>query len=167
MEEGLFPHARTLMDESEMEEERRLCYVGITRAEKFLYLTSARLRTIYGRTMPAKASRFLEEVPRSLLHEYRRPDTSQRVTFERRSAQQAPLGARPQLSSGSLRGAFRPAVAGGSATFAPGDKVSHKKWGVGTVVAVKDSQDGQEVQVAFAGEGVRSLLTKYAVLKKL
>jgi len=61
---------------------------------------------------------------------------------------------------------FAPA-AGKTETFAPGDRVTHKKWGVGTIVEVKASQDGQEVKVAFAGEGVRSLLTKYAVLKKL
>jgi hypothetical protein len=63
---------------------------------------------------------------------------------------------------------YRPVVgAGTKATFAPGDKVTHAKWGMGTVVGVKASRDGQEVQVAFAGQGIRSLLTKYAVLKKV
>jgi len=165
MEEGLFPHARTLLNESEIEEERRLCYVGITRAERFLYLTGARLRMIYGRTAPTKPSRFLQEIPRNLLREYKRPSLYAEKIFERRSARQDEQ-ARYRLDNTNLRKMFAPA-AGKTETFAPGDRVTHKKWGVGTIVEVKASQDGQEVKVAFAGEGVRSLLTKYAVLKKL
>ena len=68
----------------------------------------------------------------------------------------------------AVHGSFVPQTAPGAvANFAPGDKVSHKKWGVGTVVSVKVTRDGQEVKVAFAGEGVRSILTKYAVLEKI
>jgi len=73
MEEGIFPHSRTLMDENEIEEERRLCYVGITRAEKHLFLSNARTRTIYGRTQYYTPSRFLQEVPRNLVHVIKRP----------------------------------------------------------------------------------------------
>ena len=73
-----------------------------------------------------------------------------------------------QTGSLSASHSYKPAVgAGTKTTFAPGDKVTHAKWGMGTVVSVKESRDGQEVQVAFAGQGIRSLLTKYAVLKKV
>ena len=73
MEEGLFPHSRSLMDDEQMEEERRLCYVGITRAKEILYLTGAKTRTIYGQTNYSAPSRFLEEIPEKLVHEYHRP----------------------------------------------------------------------------------------------
>ena len=251
LEEGLFPHSRTLMDDHEVEEERRLCYVGITRAEKYLFLSGARLRTIYGQTTPCQPSRFLKEIPRNLLHEYQRPQEEEQVLFERggrnrlgsfgmggaigrsgaygggyggagatggfnRAARDGGLGrpvgaggagryglnqqgtgaeeggriygagrldgsqglSRGRFGQGGSRGenwvqqavhgSFVPKTAPGAvANFAPGDKVSHKKWGVGTVVSVKVTRDGQEVKVAFAGEGVRSILTKYAVLEKI
>ena len=80
MEEGIFPHARTLMDEEEIEEERRLCYVGITRAERTLFLSHARMRTVFGHTVSYPPSRFLKEVPRSLIHEFKRPQLQRAVT---------------------------------------------------------------------------------------
>jgi len=171
MEEGIFPHARTLMNEEEVEEERRLCYVGITRAEKQLFLSNAKMRTIYGHTVSYPPSRFLQEVPRNLVTVFKRP------ALERRTINM--VEAKPQKRSRDTnwflggQESFIPkqamstagAAAGGS--FKAGDKVSHAKWGVGTVVSVTSSQDGQEVKIAFAGAGIRSLLTKYAVLKKL
>ena len=171
MEEGLFPHSRSMLDEEGMEEERRLCYVGITRAEKILFLSSAGCRTIYGRTERSMPSRFLEEIPRQLVHEYRRPATqfaaetpSERY---RREKDDMEMGNRRDWLT-RPRKDFVPKVgAGTKAVFNAGDKVEHKKWGVGTVVSVKDSSDGQEVKVAFEGAGIRSLLTQYAVLKKL
>lgn len=168
MEEGIFPHARTLMEESEIEEERRLCYVGITRAEQHLFLTNARMRTIYGRSQYYPASRFLQEVPRNLIHEYRRPQAQ-----PRKSVREA-MGRTEVKHTGSSwsfasRAAFMPADSSAAAgtSFRAGDKVMHKKWGAGTIVSVKPSDDGQEVNVAFAGGGIRSLLTKYAKLEKL
>jgi DNA helicase-2/ATP-dependent DNA helicase PcrA len=205
LEEGLFPHARTLMNEEEIEEERRLCYVGITRAERFLFLSSASMRTIYGRTSPCMVSRFLEEIPRNLITEYKRPveeialdqpsygyprrrtyaksysgggmgsgsyankiqDKEETFSFGRDSGV-GNSASRSADRNQSTSHSYRPVVgAGTKATFAPGDKVTHAKWGMGTVVGVKASRDGQEVQVAFAGQGIRSLLTKYAVLKKV
>ena len=205
LEEGLFPHARTLMNEEEIEEERRLCYVGITRAERFLFLSSASMRTIYGRTSPCMVSRFLEEIPRNLVTEYKRPveevnldqpgygfhghrsfaksyssggmgsgsyankiqDKEETFSFGRDGG--VGSGARRSADRNlSTSHSYKPTVgAGTKTTFAPGDKVTHAKWGLGTVVGVKASRDGQEVQVAFAGQGIRSLLTKYAVLKKV
>ena len=234
MEEGLFPHSRSLMDDEQMEEERRLCYVGITRAKQILYLTGAKTRTIYGRTNYSVPSRFLEEIPEKLVREYHRPSlvsTGYRNTdgsknrgygqngysdssfggprqsgrsgygqsgYNRKgysyddeggsiiggghgkrtvpdSRVSASLSERFKEESKKTSGLFskihtdfvpeKPADA--AADFAIGDRVSHKKWGEGTIVSVKNSPDGQEVKVAFAGAGVRSLLTKYAMLKKL
>lgn len=172
MEEGIFPHARTLMDEEEVEEERRLCYVGITRAEKQLFLSNAKMRTIYGHTVSYPPSRFLQEVPRNLVTVFKRP------VLERRTIDLAE--AKPQKRNRDTnwflggQESFIPKqnvvdATGGSTggEFRAGDKVGHAKWGVGTVVSVASSPDGQEVKVAFDGAGIRSLLTKYAVLKKV
>ena len=169
MEEGVFPHARTLMDDEEVEEERRLCYVGITRAERRLYMSNAKVRTQFGRTEPHPPSRFLQEVPRSLLHVYKRP------VMQRTFVQQPQRSAQPKAGSWFMQGkaplsnigGFTPKDNSAGSTFRAGDKVAHAKWGNGTVVSVKDTGDGQEVQIAFAGGGIRSLLTKYAVLKKV
>lgn len=167
MEEGIFPHARTLMDEEEIEEERRLCYVGITRAERNLYLSHARMRTIFGHTVSYPPSRFLREVPRNLIHEFKRPQAQQRTVVQQATPQREK---RTTNTNWFLqpKSSFMPKeTAGNSTSFVAGDKVSHAKWGVGTVVSVVNSADGQEVKVAFAGAGIRSLLTKYAVLKKV
>ncbi len=168
MEEGIFPHSRTLMDESEIEEERRLCYVGITRAERHLFLSNARMRTIYGRSQYYPASRFLQEVPRNLIHEYRRPQAQPRKAVRETVSRTEPRHSASGWSFASMA-AFMPADSSAAAgtSFRVGDKVMHKKWGAGTVVSVKPSEDGQEVNVAFAGAGIRSLLTKYAKLEKL
>ena len=166
MEEGIFPHARTLMSDDEIEEERRLCYVGITRAEQDLYLSHARMRTIFGHTVSYPPSRFLREVPRNLIHEFKRPQAQRTV-----SQQTAPQREKRMTNTDWFlqpKSSFVPKeTTGNSTTFSAGDKVSHSKWGVGTVVSVVNGADGQEVKVAFAGAGIRSLLTKYAVLKKL
>lgn len=171
MEEGLFPHARTLMDETEIEEERRLCYVGITRAKEKLFLSSTKMRTIYGNTVTYPPSRFLQEIPARLVKTIKRQERFSALENFKQVSEK--YSARPQKPASTFNPhSFMPqkpaAAAGGTCTrFNTGDKVSHSKWGEGMVVSVKDSPDGQEVKVAFAGAGVRSLLTKYAVLKKL
>lgn len=171
MEEGLFPHARTLMDETEIEEERRLCYVGITRAKEKLFLSSTKMRTIYGNTVTYPPSRFLQEIPARLVKTIKRQERFSALENFKQVSEK--YNARSQKPASTFNPhSFMPqkpaAVAGGTGTrFNTGDRVSHSKWGEGMVVSVKDSPDGQEVKVAFAGAGVRSLLTKYAVLKKL
>lgn len=171
MEEGLFPHARTLMDETEIEEERRLCYVGITRAKEKLFLSSTKMRTIYGNTVTYPPSRFLQEIPARLMKTIKRQERFSALENFKQVSEK--YSARPQKPASTFNPhSFMPqkpaAAAGGTGTrFNTGDRVSHSKWGEGMVVSVKDSPDGQEVKVAFAGAGVRSLLTKYAVLKKL
>ena len=190
MEEGLFPHSRSLSDDHELEEERRLCYVGITRAEKYLFLSGAATRTLYGNTQENLESRFLSEIPASLVHTYERPEGD---SYGYGSTYRNPYGLRGRSGPGgedrvsrSFSTLFReeskktqglfskvhtdyvpPRAGGAGGTFQAGDRVLHKKFGEGTVVSVKQTADGQEVKVAFAGGGIRSLLTKYAVLKKL
>lgn len=167
MEEGLFPHARTLMDETEIEEERRLCYVGITRAKEKLFLSSAKMRTIFGNTVTYPPSRFLQEIPSKLVKTVKRQERPTALenfkqVSEKRSNWCNTFNPRSFVQANKI-----PAGAGTGTRFNAGDKVNHSKWGNGMVVSVKDCDDGQEVKVAFAGAGVRSLLTKYAVLKKL
>ena len=166
MEEGIFPHSRTLMDENEIEEERRLCYVGITRAEKHLFLSNARTRTIYGRTQYYTPSRFLQEAPRNLVHVIKRP-VVQRPAMT--SQVHKPTAKENANWFEQHKASFFPRESSAAAgcSFHVGDKVMHKKWGAGTIVTAKAADDGQEVTVAFAGGGIRSLLTKYAKLEKL
>ena len=166
MEEGIFPHSRTLMNENEIEEERRLCYVGITRAEKHLFLSNARTRTIYGRTQYYTPSRFLQEVPRNLVHVIKRP-VVQRPAMT--SQVHKPTAKENANWFEQHKASFFPRESSAAAgcSFHVGDKVMHKKWGAGTIVTAKAADDGQEVTVAFAGGGIRSLLTKYAKLEKL
>lgn len=166
MEEGIFPHSRTLMNENEIEEERRLCYVGITRAEKHLVLSNARTRTIYGRTQYYTPSRFLQEVPRNLVHVIKRP-VVQRPAMT--SQVHKPTAKENANWFEQHKASFFPRESSAAAgcSFHVGDKVMHKKWGAGTIVTAKAADDGQEVTVAFAGGGIRSLLTKYAKLEKL
>lgn len=155
LEEGIFPHSRTLMSETEIEEERRLCYVGITRARRRLYITNARMRTIYGNTVMYPPSRFLTEIPRELLEE-------QVVKPDRYSAALRP--APTPLRTPAAPPPARPAAA---ADWRAGDKAQHAKWGVGTVVEVRGEADNQEVKVAFPGLGIRQLMVKFAPLTKV
>ncbi|MES9682081.1 DNA helicase PcrA [Bacillus sp. AFS001701] len=148
LEEGIFPHSRSLMDEEEMEEERRLAYVGITRAEKDLYITNAQTRTLYGRTSVNQESRFINEIPDELLDR-----ANKKVVTERRAVS-------------------RPAVAmkttgGESLGWRVGDKASHGKWGIGTVVSVKGEGEAMELDIAFPSPvGIKRLLAKFAPITK-
>ena len=171
MEEGLFPHSRTLLDDTEIEEERRTCYVGITRAECRLYLTYARQRTIYGRTEMSRPSRFLAEIPEELVEhkeadffggtDLRAPSNiwSERSTRTERK-RYMPL---PQhtAADGSV---IRPDA---SAAFKAGDAVRHSKWGDGRIVAISGSGEDAELSIAFPGEGIKKFVQKYAPILKL
>ena len=177
MEDGLFPSQRSLEDEDKLEEERRLCYVGITRAKKQLFLSSCRSRMVYGRIVMYPPSRFLQEIPRNLMENVKaRPQAYFPHTYHSSSP------AAPGTSSG-LRGIARhrtgsvlqtPAGHGGFVpeggavpTFAPGDKARHKKFGTGTVISAVPDAGGQVVKVAFPGAGVKTLATKYRILEKI
>ncbi|SCW70211.1 DNA helicase-2 / ATP-dependent DNA helicase PcrA [Paenibacillus tianmuensis] len=188
LEEGVFPHSRALMDNEELEEERRLAYVGITRAEEELFLTCARMRTLFGRTTANAPSRFLQELPQELLETVRAGGgfgrggaaTPAWAGGERRFGSAGGFGGAP-AQAGRTPVSFRsgPAAAAGSAApkaaapaaqatdFAMGDKVSHGKWGTGVVVAIKGSGDDTELQIAFpAPVGVKRLLAKFAPITK-
>ncbi|WP_243387401.1 DNA helicase PcrA [Bacillus kexueae] len=154
MEEGVFPHSRSLMEEAEMEEERRLAYVGITRAEEQLFLTNAQMRTLFGRTNMNPESRFITEIPDDLIENESPVKKKQSSSsFARR-----PSFARPQLRS----------TGGDSLDWSVGDKAKHQKWGIGTVVSVKGSGGDKELDIAFPSPvGIKRLLAKFAPIEKV
>ena len=171
MEEGLFPHSRTLLDDTEIEEERRTCYVGITRAERRLYLTYARQRTIYGRTEMSRPSRFLAEIPEELV-EHKEAD------FFSGTDLRAPSNIWSERSTRTERKRYMPppqhTAADGSvirpdalAAFQAGDAVRHSKWGDGRIVAISGSGEDAELSIAFPGEGIKKFVQKYAPILKL
>lgn len=171
MEEGLFPHSRTLMDPDALEEERRACYVGITRAQRKLYLSYARQRMIFGHLTVYPPSRFLSEIPASHIDAF----AAQRTRDSFASPRGAGIGG-PRPTAPPPTGASRQSAVAGSAAakdvirpnmeveWRSGDKVKHAKWGLGTVVAVRGSGEERELQIAFPGLGVRALMQKYAPL---
>lgn len=161
MEEGLFPHSRTLMNEEEIEEERRICYVGITRARRKLYLTNARMRTIYGKSAMYPESRFLEEIPDDKLeHVTIRPSHYGR-SGGTTAASSSPLTLAKKASTEET---MQPKS---SVNWRIGDKAQHSKWGVGTVVGVQGDGENQEVKIAFPGQGIKSLAVKFAPISKV
>ncbi len=152
LEEGLLPHSRSMDDPDELEEERRLCYVGITRAKERLYLLRAFRRRMSGSGGPTIPSRFLREVPPHLIASPQQSPQQERSPWGR----YAPVSEPPQPPP-------RPA-----ATFAAGDKVRHSKFGEGVVVSCVPSGQDLEVTVAFKdGVGVKRLLLSYAPLEKV
>lgn len=171
MEEGLFPHSRTLMNESEIEEERRTCYVGITRARRKLYLTNAKIRTIYGRSVCYPQSRFLSELPE---------ETLERLVVRANNYGFASSGNNQIGFSSSFRPTNQmqtakpilqaPAGSGikpdSDINWHVGDKAKHGKWGIGTIVSVKGSGEEVELQIAFPDQGIKALMQKYAPISK-
>ncbi|MGI6225393.1 MAG: DNA helicase PcrA [Peptococcales bacterium] len=151
MEENLFPHSRSInsTDPEEIEEERRLCYVAITRAQERVYLTGAWRRTIYGRDAYNAPSRFIDEIPERYL-------------------ESSPKKREPQNPINSFSNVipFTPKVSS-IGSFNIGDKVTHSKWGEGLVVSVKGTGDDAEISVAFPDQGIKKLIAKYAPIKKV
>lgn len=186
LEEGVFPHSRSLMEEAEMEEERRLAYVGITRAEQTLFLTNAQMRTLFGRTNMNPASRFIREIPEDLLEgvekEVRRntPFGSRGGTSFGRSTAGTTGTSFGRSASSTTGGSFgtpvtrkpvmRPIAAstgGDTVGWKVGDKAEHGKWGIGTVVSVKGQGEGTELDIAFPSPtGIKRLLAKFAPITK-
>ncbi|WP_210367260.1 DNA helicase PcrA [Bacillus sp. REN3] len=162
MEEGVFPHSRSLMEEAEMEEERRLAYVGITRAEEELFITNAQMRTLFGRTNINPESRFIKEIPAELIEDAA-PKAKRPSPFGDRPAASTPR--QPQRSA-----VVRPVSAsngGAEISWKVGDKAQHGKWGTGTVVSVKGSGEGMELDIAFPSPiGIKRLLAKFAPIQK-
>lgn len=159
MEDGTFPHQRSLANATELEEERRLAYVGITRARERLHLSRAVVRSAFGAPQYNPPSRFLDEVPADLLRWER---TGPPVGLGRGGSREpavARLAARPGVRSPGNR----PVIA-----LADGDKVTHDSFGLGTVIRVEGEGDKAMAHVDFGGEdGVKRLLLRYAPLEKL
>ncbi|MGP0026269.1 MAG: DNA helicase PcrA [Streptosporangiaceae bacterium] len=152
MEEDVFPHQRSATDEKELEEERRLAYVGITRAMQRLYLTRAVARMWWGRPSFHRQSRFLGEIPAQLV-DWRRDEAAASAPAMERAAQ------RPGVDSPGNR----PVPA-----LSPGDIVTHDKFGLGTVISVDGAGDRAEAKIDFGAEyGVKHLVLRYAPLEKL
>jgi len=184
MEEGVFPHSRSLEDERQLEEERRLCYVAITRAMRRCYFTFARRRQLFGRTNENPPSRFLRELPddielRGEIETEERDRWEEldwergRERYEERRAQRhaaaladlPPTWGGPALRTSQVDRAARVAAAGDT-RFRAGDHVVHPAFGAGIVVSSAVRPDDEEVTVAFAGKGVKKLMASFAGLTK-
>jgi DNA helicase-2/ATP-dependent DNA helicase PcrA len=150
LEEGVFPHSRSLLDPGEMEEERRLCYVGLTRARERLYLTHCWKRTLYGAERYNKPSRFLEEIPPHLM------ESDDSLTVPAKNNPSRPSRVRD----------FRERSPQALEAFVLGDKVKHNKWGVGVIVGIQGQGMNAEFKVAFPDQGIKLLLAKYAPLER-
>ncbi|MFS0662205.1 DNA helicase PcrA [Niallia alba] len=165
LEEGVFPHSRSLMEETEMEEERRLAYVGITRAEKQLYLTNAQMRTLFGRTNMNPPSRFVKEIPEDLLEGLSPVNNRQRMAPSQSGTRNSYVQQQP-----TRKAVIRPATVatgGEGIGWNIGDKAVHGKWGTGTVVSVKGEGDSKELDIAFPSPvGIKRLLAKFAPIEK-
>jgi len=186
MEEGVFPHSRSLEDERQLEEERRLCYVAITRAMHRCYLTFARRRQLFGRTNENPPSRFLRELPEEieLRGEIETEERDRweeldwergRERYEERRAQRhaaaladlPPTWGGPPLREPTPAQVNRAARAATSETrFRAGDHVTHPAFGAGIVVSSAVRPDDEEVTVAFVGKGVKKLMASFAGLTK-
>lgn len=161
LDEGLFPHSRTLLDPAQVEEERRLAYVGITRAERQLYVTNAITRTMYGRISAYMPSRFLAEIPPQLMEDYHRKSVMpQSRTTAVPGKQRVSILTKPVASSLPKKHAV-------TDTFAKGDKVRHKIWGIGTVLDVIGEGPNMQMKIQFPTKGVRQVVVKYAPLEKI
>jgi DNA helicase-2/ATP-dependent DNA helicase PcrA len=163
MEDGLLPHSRSLLVPDALEEERRLCYVGMTRAMDRLHLSCARSRQVFGQRKVAQPSRFLEEIPRARVDvsgETQRTPPPSRFRYERDWDSRASRSA-----SGSTMPPAPPA--GDLGEFRPGLKVRHPLFGVGTVVRSEGAGDDLKVTVSFMGIGAKKLVARYAGLEKL
>ena len=183
MEENVFPLSRASEDEDELEEERRLAYVGITRAEKILYLTNANSRLLYGRTNYNQPTRFLREISSDLLNyqglarpanssfkvSYTNSDTSKfgqgmslAQALQERKRQAAPSS----ISTGSLPFGKSNQPSKTDVAWAIGDIAHHKKWGDGTVLAVSGSGNSQELKINFPEVGLKKVLASIAPIEK-
>ena len=156
LEDGLLPHSRSIDEPDEMEEERRLFYVGITRAKDLLYLLHTFRRTRYGSSDLSMPSRFLSEIPKDVVENYSPGSYGRGGPGARRSSKSwpfEPLGGSKRSSGGPIP------------RFYAGQRVRHPKFGVGTVVSVVEKNGDQEVRVAFAGKGIKLFLAKLANLE--
>ena len=169
MEEGLFPHSRSVNDEAELEEERRLCYVGITRAQRRLVLTSASRRRIFGDYQATEPSRFLEEVPAALVEEAPSPYEQPRVSPSTFGQQHRGTGAgyRQRPRTGEPTYVYEDEDQSASGGFRSGMRVRHATFGIGTVTSVEPLDDDVKLVVRFISVGPKTLRARFAKLEPL
>jgi DNA helicase-2/ATP-dependent DNA helicase PcrA len=165
LEEGVFPHMRSLETDKELEEERRLCYVGLTRAKEQVYVSHAYRRTIFGMVSYNAPSRFLKEIPSELYAGSPKPSVSS-FAPEDEYATARPAPRRKLWESAPPTPKEEKAAASGNSVFKPGEKVTHATFGQGVVVGVKEKDGDVEVSVAFPNLGVKRMLQSFANLKK-
>lgn len=155
MEESLFPHIRAIKseDDHEMEEERRICYVAITRAEELLYITNATTRMLFGRSQSNMPSRFLKEIPEDLLdsHTGQKRQTIYPKSQPKRGFSKRTTSTKKKVSSSDWK---------------VGDKVMHKAWGEGMVSNVNEKNGSVELDIIFKSEGPKRLLAQFAPITK-
>ncbi|HYN86961.1 MAG TPA: 3'-5' exonuclease, partial [Ardenticatenaceae bacterium] len=176
MEENLFPHSRSQDDPEQLAEERRLAYVGITRAKERLYLLHTFRRTAWGQSSLVEPSRFLRDIPATLVERQGKRDVGRQGTLDLdkgRALRTGSSGSRRYGSSGggadTARTARREATQQKRAglQFKPGDRVRHAHFGDGVVVSSQSSGDDEEVTVAFPGHTPKRLLQNFAKLEKI
>ena len=175
MEEGVCPHVRSFDDSARMEEERRLCYVGMTRAKERLYLVYAFRRTLYGTTNVNTPSRFLADIPRHLVKGWEKKASATKSRGSSNSVSSASYTSQGQVHVGHVRAsdeavkeAQKPKRAlPAEPAFKPGDRVKHPKFGDGIVINVSVLSDDHEVSVAFPEIGVKRLSLSFAPLEKV
>ena len=168
MEEGLFPHSRSSEDEDEVEEERRLCYVGLTRARERLILTGAARRRVFGDYQSTEPSRFLDEIPAELIRRVEpvvAPSWNS-TRYETRNPYARRFGAPKAKEATAPFPSYEDEDQSSATGLRPGLRVRHKQFGVGTVVAVEEQGDDTRVTVKFNSVGTKKLVARYAALEK-
>lgn len=166
MEDGIFPGSRSMADDEELEEERRLCYVGITRAKEELYLTHASMRTLYGRTNVNPVSRFIDDIPQELVNmddiigkqtniDFGSSDlntfaNSHMISFKKTKEEKIQKKPVSNVDSSEVR---------------PGTKVQHKKFGSGTIISINGTGDKAELTIAFDKQGIKKLMLGFAPIE--
>jgi DNA helicase-2/ATP-dependent DNA helicase PcrA len=173
LEEGIFPHSRSLLENSELEEERRLCYVGVTRAKQQLYITHAGMRLLYGNYQAAVPSRFLLEIPPEAVRDLnkrskrvtKKPAPTTKLQWTSSTAATPDSGEQASITTDGSK----PQAIGCAdpEKLLAGGKVRHVKWGIGTVIAKEGTGENTQVKVAFPGLGVKTLMLAYANLEVL
>ena len=153
LEEGIFPHNRTLGDKNELEEERRLAYVGLTRAQHRLYISRAQSRTSWGAPTYNPESRFLSEIPNELIEWNEHSPAPTRSSLNAAAFRPAPRATGKKVSS--------------TMVLTSGDRVSHDTFGLGTVLSVSGEGDRAEATINFGSAGEKRLLLRYAPVEKL
>ena len=168
LEEGLFPHSRSSDDEEELEEERRLCYVGMTRARRHLVLTGAARRRVFGEYQSSEPSRFIEEIPAELLDRQTSPVSSYQGSFPHYEFRTNPYGRSPRgghTREQEPKYAYENEDQSASTGLRPGMRVRHPQFGVGSVISVEALEDDTKLVVRFNAVGQKTLRAKFARLE--